>query len=113
MRDITDSESVFTVIRTHKRSTYVPKAGTGNNERPYFLLMNQLIYRLIVAGQMLGGFFFPGSQCEGWKTAHPQREGLIFSLKACQQGSVPGTLVNYVNTLIPFHFPTYQLPFRE
>lgn len=44
--------------------------------------------------------------------AAPLRDSLIYSLKACQQGSLAGSLVNYVNALIPFHFPTYQLPWR-
>lgn len=40
----------------------------------------------------------------------PGERVLIFSLKACQQGNVPGSLVNYINALILSYYPTHELP---
>lgn len=56
-----------------------------------------------------------GSRCslksvELLDTEPPQGHGFIFSMKACQQGSIAGSLVNYVYTLITSHCPSHELP---
>lgn len=71
-------------------------------------MINEVI---IVADLQLLGFFFPCCQSgpEDVRAGFPDREGLLSSLMARQHGRLPGSPVNYINALIPFHFPAFQL----